>query len=575
MTGVPATTEFVMPSGLHVQVTDIVGPPQEHLPEFFALVARNRVQLGVPDSKVLADCELTRPPADIQKELADLGDGLTPHTAYAVWLRSTRMPDYVDRLAQTPQPESGVTLSEYIKGKWADLTYHVKEDKGTLIGTEHPHLKSGVRYKEGYYWDIADAIDGLVEEAQTDPSKWGLIFGVLRNFATRIERNSERLGTPEEGFIENGMRLYYNSRSQPPKFVGMVKRVAEFFPDAVEEFLPAIVKEYNWWMKGAKDLDGRKGVYASDHTVLMPDGSVLNRYWDTRDDPRPEGYWEDVRAAALNPKVPAPLVYRRQRIMGETGRDFTGQYCEDPERVETAYPDRIVPVDLNSLLWEYEDFIAAAHERAGRSVLARQAGEARDARAAAMNKYQWFGDEQTGFYSDFLFDPRFEQGAPTGISSMTMAYAASRGLSPKERARSTVRNMNAKHLKRWGYVATLLLVEHQWDPNAWAPDQNEADKANERVAALTGDIHWERQRQIARPRWVGAHARIYNQTGKIVEKNHASNADPLSVVNGEYVMDDGFLWTNAVIRRFMAREVQCPTLIVVRTGQSHLLHTTR
>ena len=81
----------------------------------------------------------------------------------------------------------------------------------------------------------------------------------------------------------------------------MVELLAEAKGNEVyEEYLPALQKEYNYWM----DETG-----PTKHIVKMPDGSVLNRYYDQLDTPRPESYRQDVEtseASKEDPKVILP-----------------------------------------------------------------------------------------------------------------------------------------------------------------------------------------------------------------------------------------------------------------------------
>jgi alpha,alpha-trehalase len=541
---------YETPGGLTV-VTEALPPAYVALPGIFRMVAEHRDTLGVDDSKLLADAALLSRPDTALATFAAI-ENPTPQQAYEIWQSCTSVPDYANRLAEDAKSPTGETLSQHIERKWGELTYHAPHDQGTLIGTPNPHFKSGTRYQEGYYWDIKDAVDAHVLASDADPAKLDRAVGILQNFAYIIDRF---------GFIPNGQRTYYTTRSQLPKYAAMVEAVATKRPEVMEEFLPQIVKEYNWWMKGARELEANGGLRASDHVLRMPDGSFLNRFWDNADTPSPEGHWEDMQAVLKNPGVPPELTLRRQRTAREASRDFTGQYMEDPQRIETAIPDRIAPVDLNALLWDYERIIGAAHRRAGRSRLAEQFETSRDARAQAMNTWQWNGK----IYSDFVFNnEQMIDGAPSGIMSMTAAYAAARELSPPDRAVSTVDHMNVKLLKRWGYAGSELQTPHQWDENAWAPDQKEGDEANARAAQLTGRPHYTNVRRVARGRWTGAHTQIFRRKGRIAEKNHASARDPLSVVIGEYEPDDGFLWTNAVLLQFshaiMEDTVACPTV---------------
>jgi Neutral trehalase len=84
----------------------------------------------------------------------------------------------------------------------------------------------------------------------------------------------------------------------------------------------------------------------------------------------------------------------------------------------------------------------------------------------------------------------------------------------------------------------------QWDaPNGWAPLQWIAIEGlrryGERTLAAT----------IAQ-RWVAKNLEVYRATGKLVEKYNVSA--PGAGGGGEYPLQDGFGWTNGVLRRLLA-----------------------
>ena len=117
---------------------------------------------------------------------------------------------------------------------------------------------------------------GLQESGRDD-----LVLGMVRNFASLIDRY---------GHVPNGNRSYYLSRSQPPFFAAMVELVAEAAPDpsaVYAEFLPALSREYAFWMDGSDTLAPGS---AERRVVRLDDGTVLNRYWDDRNSPREESY---------------------------------------------------------------------------------------------------------------------------------------------------------------------------------------------------------------------------------------------------------------------------------------------
>ena len=85
------------------------------------------------------------------------------------------------------------------------------------------------------------------------------------------------------GFIPNGNRQYYMSRSQPPFFALMVNEISAEEPLKYLKYLSSLEKEYAYWMQENK--------------TVQIDGMTLNRYFDTGSTPRPESHREDYELA--------------------------------------------------------------------------------------------------------------------------------------------------------------------------------------------------------------------------------------------------------------------------------------
>lgn len=100
------------------------------------------------------------------------------------------------------------------------------------------------------------------------------------------------------GFIPNGMRTYYLSRSQPPFFSFMVEDAAVKYGDSIlVHYLPDMVAEYQFWMKGADAIS--ESHPCSLRVVRMPEGEILNRYYDNYNTPREEAWRNDVERQDL------------------------------------------------------------------------------------------------------------------------------------------------------------------------------------------------------------------------------------------------------------------------------------
>lgn len=178
----------------------------------------------------------------------------------------------------TPPPNQ--SLREHIDWLWPELTRLTTTANvpanSSLIPMPKQYVVPGGRFREGYYWDTYFTMLGLQEAGRED-----LVDDMLDNFAYLIDTI---------GHIPNGNRTYYVSRSQPPFFSYMVELAAHKEGGRVyQKYLPQLRREHDYWMQGADTLQPGGAVR---NVVMMPDKTVLNRYWDERDTPRDESYWK-------------------------------------------------------------------------------------------------------------------------------------------------------------------------------------------------------------------------------------------------------------------------------------------
>jgi alpha,alpha-trehalase len=159
---------------------------------------------------------------------------------------------------------------------------------------------------------------------------------MLENFASLIDRY---------GHVPNGNRSYYLSRSQPPMFSCMVELIAVQDGEKIfVDYLPELQAEFDYWMDGAESLASNS---AYRHALRLPDGVLLNRYWDDRDSPRDESYREDVETAQRANR-PAAEVYRDLRAGAESGWDYSSRWLADGKDLATIRTTAIAPVDLRA-----------------------------------------------------------------------------------------------------------------------------------------------------------------------------------------------------------------------------------
>lgn len=419
-----------------------------------------------------------------------------------------------------PPPSGKLTLTAHIDALWPQLTRILPTVPAGSSALSLPRrfVVPGGRFREMYYWDSWFTMLGLKASGRQD-----LVEDMIVDFGSLIDRY---------GRIPNGTRTYYLSRSQPPFFYLIADLSRD--PATLAQRTRWLRAEHDFWMAGVATL--RPG-QANARVVRLADGSLLNRYWDDRDDPRDESYREDAELAAATPGRDARQLYRDLRAGAESGWDFSSRWLGDGRTLATIRTTRILPVDLNSLLYGLERSIAANCRRLRDPACAGRYTTAADARAQAIATHLW---NPAGYYADYDLDARRPIDRPTAA----MAFPLFAGLATPERAAATARAL-APLVGEGGLRTTATTTGQQWDdPNGWAPLQWIAIEGLRRYRE---DALAER---IA-TRWTATVTREYDASGKLLEKYNV--VERLPGGGGEYPLQDGFGWTNGVTRALLAR----------------------
>ncbi len=442
-------------------------------------------------------------------------------------------------VSAVPSPPDRISIVAHIDGLWDALTRSstTAPPYSSVLALPFPYVVPGGRFRELYYWDSYFTMLGLAQSGRRD-----LAESMVRDFAYLIDTY---------GHVPNGARTYYLSRSQPPFFFAMVALTSPNDPAAAfAQYLPQLRREYEFWMEGARALRPHA---SRRHVVAMPDGSVLNRFWDDRDTPRDESYREDTELARTGGR-PAPQLFRDIRAAAESGWDFGSRWFADGRTRATMDTTDIVPVDLNSLLFGLENAIHAGCARRADRACALEFERRAAARRRSIDRYLW--DARSGAYLDY----RRSRSARMPLVSAATLYPLFVSLASKPQA-AAVANITARELlKAGGIVPTTLETGQQWDaPNGWAPLQWIA------ISGLRGYGATSLAATIA-CRWMADVNEVYGQSGKLVEKYNVVTTGR-SGGGGEYPLQDGFGWTNGVMRKLivlypadlqLATPAQCP-----------------
>lgn len=471
-----------------------------------------------PDSKTFVDCTPKSDPEAIIEHYRiarggphfDLGHFVMEHFT----LPGSRAIDF------TADPSRPV--EEHIELLWDILTRDAdREIEGSsLISLPHPYVVPGGRFGEIYYWDSYFTMLGL--EAS---GKISLIESMVDNFAHLIHT---------QGFIPNGNRSYFLSRSQPPFFALMVRLLSEAKGDKAvcQTYLSALEGEYHFWMDGA---EGSQSAYR--RCVHLDAGVILNRYWDDQPAPRPESYREDVVMARRAGRTNEHL-YRDLRAACESGWDFSTRWCAGEDDLENIRTTELIPVDLNCLLYLLEKQISMAYQSAGQDASAARFTRLADQRRKAILEYCW--DEESGAFDDYMFT----QKKVTGIPTLAMVFPLFAGIATEAQSEAIAQGLESHFLQPGGLLTTLRESGQQWDaPNGWAPLQWIAIQGlrNYGYDELSGRI---------KNQWCDNCIRVYRTTGKLVEKYNVSDIT-LAAGGGEYPVQDGFGWTNGVLLKLL------------------------
>ena len=421
-------------------------------------------------------------------------------------------------------PKAGNGINRHIKSLWQCLSRGRDSlHGGSRIAMRHPYFVPGGRFREMYYWDTYFSMLGMLSDGEDS-----LVMNILCNFADAIN---------EVGFIPNGMRSYYIGRSQPPFFSFMVEDAAMRFGDGFYvRFLPEMLKEHQFWMDGADSL--RCSLAAFRRVVRMPDGELLNRYYDDYATPRDEAYRNDVATGKKfleeRPSGDVARLYRDLRAAAESGFDFSSRWMADGKNLSSIRTTGIVPVDLNCLMFHLEQSIAKASLITGDSVAASRYQSLAGRRREAILKYCW--SEKDYFFKDYVLDE--SQQSP--FVSLAGAYPLFCGIADAKQARSVCNTIKYVFLKAGGCVTTPYHTGQQWDaPNGWAPLQWIVFKGlkNYGFDSVASDL---------RRRWMATVEKVFRKEGNIKEKYDVERQS--DTAGGEYANQIGFGWTNGVYR---------------------------
>ena len=355
----------------------------------------------------------------------------------------------------------------------------------SLIGLPRPYTvpcEDGM-FNELYYWDTFFTNEGLIADGRVE---------MARDNTDDILFLIDRYG-----YMPNGNRLWYLSRSQPPFAALMVSRVFAATADTawLAKAYPVLAKEYSFWQEQRSTPTGlnRYGGMA-DEKLLEEFIGTAGRRLGT--DFRAKG-WSAEELGRFAEHCVAEC---------ESGWDFNPRFsrrCED-----------FCPVDLNAILYGTENEMAGFARILGSDD--RELWEARAAgRKALMIKYFYNPEKKAFFDYDYVLG---KQGEVVSAAPFTLLFTRALNRTEAEAVRGMLAGLE--------YPAGLAACadapyeySYQWSfPNTWPPLVYMA------VKGLDAYGYREEARRIAAS-WLDATAALYKKTGKLWEKMTCTGGD--------------------------------------------------
>lgn len=408
----------------------------------------------------------------------------------------------------------------------------------------------GGRFRESYYWDSYWIVQGLLVSDMAKTAR-----GVVNNLLQYVA---------EFGFVPNGGRVYYLTRSQPPLLSDMVNLVAlngtdedghSIYDSAyLNVSLPILEREYQFWMQrgpGAHAVELTRSCFECKANRTF----VLNRYISMANRPRPESYREDVSIASEiygdttddghDLEAKKDRYYNDLTAAAESGWDFSSRWFRDPMEMRTIETSEVVPVDLNAFLYRMERNMVTFYDYLDNHERAAYFVQAAEDRFVAMNEILW--SEEEGTWKDFLLENNTHSSV-VSVSDYSPLWANAFDATNTTRLERILDTLKSSGLLKVGGIqTTTTMTGQQWDaPNAWPPEQ---DIVIEGLLAMNLSAAHDLARSLTQT-WVHSSLAAWRETGLMFEKYNASSVGALGV-GGEYFPQFGFGWTNGVILKFL------------------------
>ena len=333
-----------------------------------------------------------------------------------------------------------------------------RDEARTLTFLPHPYSSAGgseAIFPEMYAWDTYFINLALLEHGRRE-----LVYQHILNYLFMIERY---------GFMPNGNRTFYITRSQTP-----------VFPDSIWQYY----------------------LETQDRDILHRSYPVLKKeylhYWLADHHQTPTGL-------ATNYDLGDPGIPKNLAAEAETGLDFSNIFEADV--------NQCTPLITNSVLVQYAKTLAAIANELGESAEAVQWLEQAEQRGRIMRELCW--NEREGFF----FEYNYKQQKQLPYWSLSAYWTLWAGVATDEQAQKLV-----EHLERfeqtYGYSVTDQAYPSPHSQFSWVQWSYPAGWAPLHIMLTVGldKYGYKKEAERVAQRFLSLLITVFEQTGNLYEK---------------------------------------------------------
>ena len=403
-----------------------------------------------------------------------------------------------------PIGDTGVqNVLNYIKSNWSKSIS--KDTPGRGFGNVDlpypyttPSIKGEGEFSIFFYWDTYFTNLGLLRNGKEEQAK-----NNIRNILWLIR---------EQGYMPNFVGIH--NRSQSPYLHLMIRdyfdKVGNENDDFFRECADGVRKEYQFWMTARFSKTG------------------LNHFGHHDDDKGCIDFYNQVLTNRLkfDPNISDP----EKSVKG-------GHYMAEAENWDfnQRYSGRCLDyaaVDLNSLLFGYEEFLYKAAEKNSWNFKDLYL-ERSNKRKELINKYLW--NEEHGWF----FDYDFVNGIQSDVYSLSGMQPMFMGIANTGQAEKMVKNLSLFE-REFGIATTNEQPgcrEYQWAyPVVWPPLVYITVRSLDRYG-------YKQHAQRIAQKFIQTNTRLFKKTGRLFEKTDAETGE---LSNAEYSSAPMMGWTAGV-----------------------------